>query len=194
MTMLIKEEFLKMSKWSQTLTLLTAADDNLIVTSANMKVGTYTIDAQPSAPSLIGVKVTASGTADTMGTITYVGTDIDDRALTETVTPIAGSTVWTTNYFKTISTITGAGWVIDVGAGNDTLIIGVPMSCGLKVNGRNITVVDVSGNIWVNPTTTATEANGFPLTTGQSLSVVVADTLSVIADSSGATFKYIIWE
>lgn len=98
---------------------------NRIVTSTNMKVGAYTVAAQPIAPCLLSVTVTAVGTADTMGTITFVGTDIDGAALTEVVTPIAGSTVYTTNEFASVTSATGAGWVIDAGLGNDTLTIGV---------------------------------------------------------------------
>lgn len=100
-------------------------DVDKIVTSTNMKVGAYTIAAQPTAPCLISVTVTAVGTADTMGTITFVGTDIDGEALTEEVTPIADDTVYTTNEFASVTSATGAGWVIDVGVGNDTLTIGV---------------------------------------------------------------------
>lgn len=100
-------------------------DDNKIVTTTNMKVGTYTIAAQPTAPCLLSVLVTAVGTADTMGTITFVGTDIDGAALTEAVTPIAGTTVYTVAEFASVTSATGAGWVIDGGAGNDTIIIGV---------------------------------------------------------------------
>ena len=101
-------------------------DDDKIVTTVNMKVGTYTIAAQPTTPCLLSVKVTAVGTADTMGTITFVGTDVDGAALTEEVTPVAGSTVYTTNQFASVTSATGAGWVIDAVEGTeDTVIIGV---------------------------------------------------------------------
>jgi hypothetical protein len=98
-------------------------DDDKIVTSTNMIVGAYTIAAQPIAPCLLSVLATANGTADTMGTITFVGTDINGDALTEVVTPIAGTTVYTTNEFASVASATGAGWVIAVG--NDTIKIGV---------------------------------------------------------------------
>jgi hypothetical protein len=98
-------------------------DDDKIVTSTNMIVGAYTIAAQPIAPCLLSVLATANGTADTMGTIAFVGTDINGNALSETVTPIAGTTVYTTNEFASVTSATGAGWVIAVG--NDTIKIGV---------------------------------------------------------------------
>ena len=194
--MIVREEFAKMKAWTQTLTLLTGADDNKIVTSEDMKnTTTYTIAAHPSAPSLIGIGITATSTADTMGTIAVVGTGFYDEVQSETVTPVVGSTVWTTKYYKTVTSIIGTGWEAKNGA--DKIIVGVPMSAGIYAPGSNVTVASVSGNIWVNPKTVATEANGFPLTTGQSLSLVVPSSsgvLSVISDSSGATFKAIVWE
>lgn len=96
---------------------------NKIVASTDMKNGTYTIAAQPIVPALLSVLATGVGGNDTMGTITFVGTDIYDQALTETVTPIAGTTVYTTNMFKTVTSATGAGWVIN--STNDTIVMGV---------------------------------------------------------------------
>lgn len=95
---------------------------NKIVTSTNMKVGAYTVAAQPIVPALLSVLTTTVTGADTMGTITFVGTDIYDQPLTEIVTPIAATTTYTTNMFKTVTSATGAGWVINTG--NDTIIIG----------------------------------------------------------------------
>lgn len=101
-------------------------DDNKIVTTTDMKVGAYTIAAQPSAASLLSVTITAVGTADTMGTITFVGTDVNGDALTEIVTPVVDSTVYTVDEFATVTSITGAGWIIDAVEGTeDTIIIGV---------------------------------------------------------------------
>lgn len=95
---------------------------NRIVTSANMKVGSYTVAAQPLIEGKITVAVTAAGAADTMGTITITGVS-GGIPISETVTPIAGSTVTTTNKFSHIYSVVGAGWVID--EGNDTIIVGV---------------------------------------------------------------------
>lgn len=103
-----------------------AVDDDKIVTSTNMKNGTYTIAAQPVAPCLLSVLATAGATADTMGTVTFVGTDIDGAAISDTVTPIAGTTVYTTKEFASIASATGADWAIDEAEGtNDTIKIGV---------------------------------------------------------------------
>jgi len=101
-------------------------DDNKIVTTTDMKVGAYTIAAQPSAASLLSVTITAVGTADTMGTITFVGTDVNGDALTEEIIPVVDSTVYTDVEFATVTSAAGAGWVIDgVEGTEDTIIIGV---------------------------------------------------------------------
>ena len=99
-------------------------DVDKIVTTANMKVGTYTIAAQPIAPCLINVTNTVVDTADTMGTIAIVGTDINGATITETIIPVADTAVYTTKEFASITSATGAGWVIG-GATEDTITIGV---------------------------------------------------------------------
>lgn len=96
---------------------------NRIVTSTNMKLGAYTIAAQPIVPAKLSVLTTAVTGADTQGTITIVGTDIYGAALTEVVVPISGTTVYTTNMFASVASVTGAEWVINVG--NDTIVVGV---------------------------------------------------------------------
>jgi len=101
-----------------------AVDDDKVVTFTNMKVGVYTVAAQPTASCLISVLATAVGTADTMGTLAVVGS-LAGVAATESIVPIAGTTVYSANEYDTITSITGAGWVIDAGSGNDTIKIGV---------------------------------------------------------------------
>jgi len=102
------------------------ADDDLIVTSTNMKLGTYTVAAQPKSPARISVLATAVGATDTMGTIAIVGTNSTGTAISETVIPIAGTLVYTTNHFATVTSVTGAAWVI--AEGNDTIKVGVNYS------------------------------------------------------------------
>ena len=107
----------------------TAADVDKIVTSANCKVGAYTIasGAMPTGGAYhVTVSVTAGDTADTEGTLVVVGTDLDGVALTETLTPVVGTTVEGTSWFKTVTSATGVGWVIDaVEVTNDTITVGV---------------------------------------------------------------------
>lgn len=104
-------------------------DIDRIVVSANMKVGAYTIAAQPDVPRNITVTHTAVGAADTLGTIVVVGTDRDGVALTETITPLSGTIASGAKAFKTITSVTGVGWVI--GEGNDTIKVGVGGLIGL---------------------------------------------------------------
>jgi len=105
---------------------LTAADTDAIVTTANMKVGTYTIAAQPTKASRISVTHTAVGNTDTLGTITIAGT-VDATATTEVITPVANSTVYGNKYFDKdgLTSVTGGSWVTNGTA--DTITVGVSL-------------------------------------------------------------------
>ena len=105
------------------------ADVDRIVVSANMKVGSYTIAAQPDVPRNITVTTTAVGAADTLGTVTITGTDIAGQVISEVLTPSSGAAVTGTKAFKTVTSVVGAGWVI--GEGNDTIVVGVGDKIGL---------------------------------------------------------------
>lgn len=133
------------------------ADVDRVVVSANMKVGAYTIAAQPDVPRNITVTATAGGTADTMGTILVTGTNVDGDVITETLTPVAGSTVAGAKAFKTVASVVGAGWVIDAVEGtNDTITVGVGNLLGLPIviaGGTNCRL-GVLGVAFVTPTTT----------------------------------------
>lgn len=108
----------------------TAAVTNRIVASTNMKVGAYTV-ANGGVPvwsggAFITVAATAGDTADTMGTIALVGKGLHGEAVTETLAPVAGSIVTSTKVFRSVTSVTGAGWVIDgAEATNDTIVVGV---------------------------------------------------------------------
>ena len=109
-----------------------AADVDRIVTTTDMKVGAYTIaNNSPAGGIALNVTVTNTddGNADTMGTIDIVGTDIDDQVLTETITPVADTTVQGTMAFKTVTSVTGVGWVINTVA--DTIEVGFGELIGL---------------------------------------------------------------
>lgn len=134
------------------------ADVDRIVVSTNMKVGSYTIAAQPDVARNITVSATAGATADTMGTILVTGTNIEGKPITETLTPVAGSTVAGAKAFKTVASVVGAGWAIDgAEATNDTITVGVGGVLGLPIliaaaaNCR----LGVVGTTLVTPTTTA---------------------------------------
>ena len=112
------------------------ADVDRIVTTTDMIVGAYTIaNATPAGGGAMNVTVTVTQDIedDTEGTLDIVGTDIDDQVLTETLTPLIGSTIQGTRAFKTVTSVTGVGWVtggtaddITVGFGE---LIGLPDLC-----------------------------------------------------------------
>lgn len=138
------------------------------VASANMKVGTYTIANQPDMARNVSVTHTAVSTVDTLGTITFIGTDYNGAALTEIITPSNGTVVNGTKAFATITSITGAGWV--AGSTADTItagygsLIGLPVALGSatgKVLGTLDTVVAVKATTGTTlATSTVTEASG----------------------------------
>lgn len=119
------------------------ADDDWFVTSANMKVGAYTLaHAAPDVPRNVIVTHTAVDAADTLGTIVVVGTDANGAALSETITPQSGTVATGTKAFKTITSITGAGWVI--GGGNDTIKVGFGSRVGLPDKlGANTVIMSI---------------------------------------------------
>lgn len=104
----------------------TAAVTNRFVASANMKVGSYTVaNASPAWQGGCLVTVThtqVGGVDDTLGTITVTGTDLSGQTITETITPVAGSAATGTKIFRVVTSVVGAGWVINTG--NDTIVVG----------------------------------------------------------------------
>jgi hypothetical protein len=106
------------------------ADVDRYFASAAMHLGAYAVLAQPDVARNVTLTRTAVDAADTPGTIVVVGTDIAGNAITETLTPGAtGVQVVGTRAFKTITSITGVGWVI--GGGADTIVIGMGDRIGL---------------------------------------------------------------
>lgn len=104
----------------------TAAVANRFVTTTNMKVGAYTV-ANPSPVWSGGCLVTVThtevgGGVDTLGTIEVVGTGLSGQAQTDTITPLNGTVATGTKIFRTVTSVTGVGWVI--GTGNDTIVVG----------------------------------------------------------------------
>ena len=107
-------------------------DVDKVVTTANMKVGTYTIAASPDVPRVITITHAAGDTVDTLGTITIAGTDSAGTVISEVLTPSNGTIVTGLKAFKTVTSATGAGWVIDGSeATADTITIGCGPALGL---------------------------------------------------------------
>jgi hypothetical protein len=130
----------------------TAAVANRIVTSTNMKVGAYTVaNASPvwAGGALITVThAQVGGVTDTLGTIDVVGTDLNGQAISETITPLDGTVATGTKIFRTVTSVTGVGWVINTG--NDTITVGVAAG-SYPVSGAG-----VLGSVIVNTTAAAT--------------------------------------
>jgi hypothetical protein len=108
-------------------------DADWFVASANMKVGAYTL--AHSAPDVGARNVTVTQTItnaaeDTNGTITVTGTDLSGATISEEIIPNGGATVAGAKCFKTITSIVGAGWVVN-GADPDTITVGFGALIGL---------------------------------------------------------------
>lgn len=105
----------------------TAAVANRYVTSANMKVGAYTLaNTTPVWAGAAFVTVThtqVGGVTDTLGTIVVVGKDLSGQTRTETITLLSGTVATGTVPFRSITSVTGVGWVIDTV--EDTIVVGV---------------------------------------------------------------------
>lgn len=127
----------------------TAAVANRIVASANMKVGAYTIaNASPvwAGGALITVTHTeVGGGVDTLGTIVVVGTDLFGLPVTETITPLNGTVATGTKVFRSVTSVTGAGWVI--GTGNDTIVVGVAAGSYAATGGGRVRSVIVNNAV-----------------------------------------------
>lgn len=147
----------------------TAAVTNRFVASVNMANGAYTVaNASPtwSGGCLVTATITAVTGNDTPGTLTVVGTGLNGQPLTEVITLVAGGAATGSKVFRTVTSVTQAGWVINVG--NDTIVVGCAagnIACGsggtlggiLLANSvaATITISDVSRTIMVIPASQA---------------------------------------
>ena len=113
------------------LAVATAATANRFVVSTNMIVGAYTVANSGTMPTMGARQVTVTHTtatgADTLGTIDVVGTDLSGAVISESITPLAGTIATGSKWFRTVTSVTGVGWVIN--GGNDTIVVG----CGARV-------------------------------------------------------------
>ena len=108
----------------------TAAVTNRFVTSTNMQNAAYTVVNSGAASHGAGFLVTVThtqvgGVTDALGTITVVGASLAGQTQTEVITPVTGTTATGTKIFRSVTTVTGAGWTRDAGAGSeDTIVVG----------------------------------------------------------------------
>jgi hypothetical protein len=123
----------------------TAAVANRIVISTDMVVGAFAVaNASPAwrGAALITVTHTAVGAVDTLGTIAVVGTDLNGQAISETIVPLAGTVATGTKFFRKVTSVTGAGWIID--EGNDTIVVGVAAGSYVASSGGTLRSIIVN--------------------------------------------------
>lgn len=135
----------------------TAAVTNRYVTSTNMKVGAYTLaNTTPvwQGGAFVTVTHTANTGTDTLGTIDVVGVDIAGNVRSESIVPLNGTVATGLIPFRTITSITGVGWVIN--GGNDTIVVGV--AAGAIVCGTSGTLYGYVVNITAAATVVFSDA------------------------------------
>jgi hypothetical protein len=191
----------------------TPANENLTGFASNVTGATWTLTATACTDGLahqVSLR-NDSATNHSAKTATFVGTDVDGHALTETISMPAGSaTVETTGYFKTLISVTPSATI-----GADTMDIGwvdefISPTIGLDRNGGivglniivtgtiNYTIQQTFNDIqtltrtsinWLNNDDTAlvaSTASG----NGNYIAGVIATRLVVNSYSSGATIQY----
>jgi len=102
-----------------------AYDDDALMASTDMANAAYTLSAQPAKAGVITATVTATSTADTMGTLALVGT-YNGVSQSETLTPVAGQRVQSVKTYDAngVTSITGSGWTAAAGADKITFGVG----------------------------------------------------------------------
>jgi len=150
------------------------ADVDRFITTVDMALGDYAPIANagvmPEANTARHVTLTRTfaGAADTPGTVLITGTDLAGQVITETLTPSAvdATLVEGARWFRTVTNVTSAGWVL--AEGNDTITVGCGADAiiaegsgtlhGIQINttaAGTITVSDAAGTIAVLPASVA---------------------------------------
>ena len=104
----------------------TAATAGAILSVRNLTTATsYLITAQPDTPRNVVIVVVDTTPSIVAGSVTIVGTDINDAALTETTSIAAGAGTYTgAAIFKTITSISNGTVTVLGGAGDETIAVG----------------------------------------------------------------------
>jgi hypothetical protein len=135
----------------------TAAVTNRFVTSVNMANGAYTVaNASPAFQGGVNITATITGVTgnDTPGTLTVVGTDLAGNVITEVITLVAGGAATGAKVFRTVTSVTQAGWTIN--GGNDTIVVG--HAAGSIVCGTSGTLYAVVVNATAAATVTLSDS------------------------------------
>lgn len=163
-------------------------------------------------PTNDGVEIVSDSASD-VGKLTIFGTTTSTNALVyETITlngttPVSTvKTDWDKVYGAFLGDIYGQNIVAAVGtitlreaSGNlsiTTLTAGAISKgmVGFDLRGFNITLIQVSGNLYWNKGTAVTTANGYPFSSAEKFSINTDDLIYLISDGSGATSKIIVYK
>lgn len=162
-------------------------------------------------PNNDGVEVVSSDAADTQ-LCTIWGTDQDGDYQYETVamtgtTPVSTTrTDWENIVGIFLGDVYGKNSVVAVGtitireASGDaaiTTIVAGDRSTGnvrFLIDGSNVSILNMSGNLYYNASDWATTDNSFKLTTGMSVDQKISQYLTFHSDGSGAETQIAVWE
>lgn len=154
-----------------------------VVATGTTHVGAFTLTGTTGTvvldvPRNLIVVSATNGTADTLGTLTIVGTDISGIKLSETFTVATGTTAGT-KAFKTVTSVTGAGGVAT--DGGDTITVGHGNRIGLPIT--------LSGSTGLILSTLGTTVGVYP-TTGTKLSTSTVDASAATYDGAKVLTVY----
>ena len=174
------------------------------VVSVDMKVGAYIVANSGAMPTEGARHVTASHTStdttDTLGTLVVVGKNLANMAITETLTPVADDVVEGTEWFASITSVTGVGWVVDgtehtkdkitVGCGEDVAAVeGTGTLHSVSVNttaAGAITLSDAAGTLAVLPASVDEDNYTYDVTFSGFLGVALGDDSDITVIHSGS--------
>lgn len=168
----------------------------------NMAVGDYgaplNSGAMPSEGARhVTVSHAAVGAADTLGTVTITGHNLVGQLISEDIVPSNGIMVTGTKWFRDVTSIVGAGWVIN--AGNDTISVGCA-AVAIAVEGAGnlhavivnttaagtVTLADAAGTIGVLKASIAEHNYVYDVAFSGFLSVVLAAASDITVVHSGS--------
>lgn len=138
-----------------------------------------------------------NGNTLTYQTITLNGTTPVDSVLSPKWKTIYGAfmgDIYGKNIAAAVGTITmkeksGGLTITTIGAGK----ISTGM-VGFDMRGKNVSVIQVSGNLYFNQTVAVTTANGYPFASTEKFLVKPSDLFYLISDGSGATSKILVYK
>jgi hypothetical protein len=158
------------------------------------------------------VKVSSNSASDT-GKLTIFGTIKTTGAFAyETVTLTGASVVTTTEtdwddikglfmgdvYGKNITAAVGTITLTNAAGSTITTIATTKLSgglVGLDLRGHDVTVIQVSGNLYLYDGGAATTANGYPFGTAEKFEFIpIGDLFTLISDGSAATSKIVVYK